>query len=88
MANQRIGTAATAAAHFLAVSWSAFVVAFLYYVALTLVAISVEQLPDAAMVASYLLPVAAYALFLLSRVVRAVSGVHVEIGHLAVPRLQ
>ena len=88
MVNHRIGTAATETVNFLAVPWNAFVAAFLYYVALTLVAISVEQLPDVAMAVSYLLPVAAYALFLLSRLVRAVSAVRVEIGHLAVPRLQ
>ncbi len=88
MAQQRIGTAMEAAAHLLVVPWSAFVGAFLYYAGLTLVAISGTQLPDAAMAAAYLLPAIAYGIFLLSRLVRAVAAVHVDIGHLALPRLQ
>ncbi len=88
MTRQHFGTAAAAIGSFLSVAWGAFVAAFLYYVALTLVAISVEQLPDAAMVAAYLLPVAAYLLLLLSRAIRAVAAVPVEIGQLALPRLQ
>ena len=60
----------------------------MFYVGLTLVAISVEQLPDVAMAAAYVLPVVAYVLLLLARAVRALAGVSVQIGHLAVPRLQ
>ena len=88
MIHQRFRTAATATAMFFAVPWGAFIAAFLYYVGLTLVAVSVEQLPDMAMGAAYLLPVAAFAALLTLRVVRAVLAVPVEIEHWALPRLQ
>ena len=88
MTTQHISKAAGATGVFLAVPWAAFVAVFLYYVGLTLVAISVEQLPDLAMAASYLLPVAGYGLLLLSRMVRAAAAMPVEIGHWAQPRLQ
>ncbi len=80
--------AATATATFFAVPWSGFVAAFLYYVGVTMVAISVERLPDITMSVAYLLPVAAYGMLLLSRIVRAVASVPVEIEHWALPRLQ
>ena len=86
--HQRLRKAATATATFFAVPWGAFVVAFLYYVGLTLVAISVDRLPDIPMAAAYLMPVAAYVVLLLSRVVRGVALVPVEIEHWALPRLQ
>ncbi len=88
MTHQNIRSAAATTTSFFAVPWGAFVAAFLYYVGLTLVAIGVEQLPDAAMAAAYLLPAGAYAALMLSRVVRAVAAVPVEIGHWAQPRLQ
>ena len=81
-------SAALAVIAFVAVPWGAFVSAFLFYVVLTLVAISVQQLPDVAMAAAYLAPVAAYLLLLLTRMVRALAAVPVQIGQLAVPRLQ
>ena len=88
MANHRFRTAASLTVGFLAVPWSAFVSAFLFYVGLTLVAISVEQLPDLTMGAAYLMPVAAYGLLLLVRTMRALAAMPVHIGQLAVPRLQ
>ncbi len=88
MANNRIGTAARTAAAFLTVPWGAFVVAFLFYVVLTLVAIGGQDLPDAAMAVAYLAPVAAYLLVLLSRLLHAVASLPVQIGQLSAPRLQ
>ena len=88
MANHRIRAAAGPAMAFVSMPWSAFVTVFLFYVVLTLVAISVEQLPDVAMAAAYLVPVAAYALLLSVRALHALAAVPVQIGQLAVPRLQ
>ena len=88
MTRQHVRTAATATTTFLSVAWSLFVVVFLYYVVLTLVAISVEQPSDTGMIAAYLLPVAAYGLLLLSRAARALASTPVEIGQLALPRLR
>ncbi len=88
MAGYRIRSVASVALAFFAVPWTAFVAAFLYYVGLTMLAISGEQLTDLAVAATYLVPVAAYALLLATRVTRALAAVPVQIGQLAMPRLQ
>ena len=88
MAVHRTKSATTATAAFLMIPWGAFVAAFLFYVGLTLVAISVTQLPDLAMAAAYLLPIAAYAVILFVRALRALAAVPVQFRPLAVPRLQ
>ena len=73
---------------FCAVPWGAFVAAFLFYVGVTLAAISGAQLADTLMAVLYLLPLAAYLLVLLARALQALSAVTVRIGHFAAPRLQ
>lgn len=88
MANPRSPTTAHAVITAFAVPWTAFVAAFLYYVGLTLVAISVEQLPDVAMMVAYALPVLAYALALVARALQALAAMPVTIGNLVAPRLQ
>ena len=88
MAKSSSYSAASAVISFVAIPWGAFVAAFLFYVGLTMIAIGVEQLPDFAMAGAYLLPVAAYVLLLVSRAVHAVAAVPVQIGQLAVLRLQ
>ncbi len=59
--------------------WSAFVAVFLYYVALTLVAIGGAGLSDLFVAVSYMLPVAAYLGFLVHRSLRALAGAPVEL---------
>ena len=72
---QRSNTAGGAFLRFVAVPWGAFVAAFLFYVGVTLVVFSVEDLPDVLTVAAYLLPVAAYVLVLAARAAAALVGV-------------
>ncbi len=66
---------------FVAVPWAFFVAAFLYTVVFTLVVISGVDLPAGLVVAGYGLPVALYALVLVSRLVHAVAvfGAHVPV---------
>ena len=80
--------ALSASRAFFSVPWAAFVGVFLYYVVLTVVAISVEQLPDVAMTAAYLAPPVAYLAVLLARALRLAESVPVEVGPLAMLRLQ
>ena len=61
-------------AAFVAVPWAAFVGLFLYAVALTMVAIGVDQLSDGVMAVAYGAPVALYALVLLARGVHALAA--------------
>ena len=63
------------------VSWSAFVGVFLYYTALTLVAIGAAELSVTFVATAYLLPVALYAIVLANRAVRALAAVQIDIGH-------
>ncbi len=88
MATHRIKNAAQVTVAFFAIPWAAFVVVFMFYAGLTIVAIGVEQLPDVPVAAAYLLPAAAYGLLIVTRAVRALAAMPVQIGQLAVPRLQ
>lgn len=63
------------------VPWDAFVAAFLYYTLLTLIAIGVAELSVTFITVAYLLPAAAYAVFLTARGVRALAALPIEIGH-------
>ena len=63
----------------LSLPWSAFVAAFLYYAALTLMALGVAGLSGLFVAVSYLLPVAAYLGFLVTRGLRALAGAPVEL---------
>ena len=87
-ATARVTAATRAVVTFFSVPWGAFVAAFLFYVGITLVVFSVQDLPDVALIAAYLLPVAAYLLVLLGRALHALAAVPVHIGQLAAPRLQ
>ena len=60
--------------------WSAFVAAFLYYTALTLVSIGASELAGAFVAAAYLLPAALYAAVLATRAVRALAHLQIDIG--------
>ena len=64
-----------------AIPWNAFVVVFLYYTGLTLLAISVGELSGTFMAAAYLMPAAPYAVLLAHRVMRALAAVKIDIGH-------
>ena len=64
----------------LTVPWNAFVGAFLYYVGLTLLAIGVANLPTLFVAVAYLLPVGAYVGLLVSRAVRALAALPIELG--------
>jgi hypothetical protein len=64
----------------LLVPWDAFVVAFLYYVGLTLLAIGVANLPVLFVAIAYLLPVGAYLGLLVSRAVRALADLPIDLG--------
>ena len=55
-----------------AVPWSMFVAAFLYYTLLALLAISVAQLTDLFMAVAYGLPAALYGVMLVTRLGRSV----------------
>ncbi len=64
----------------IAMPWGAFIAAFLYYAVLTLLAVSGASLPAALVAVSYLLPVALYAGALLTRAVRALDAITIDIG--------
>ncbi len=81
MSGQRTAPAAQAVIAFVAVPWSAFVAGFLYYVALTLVAIGFEQLPDLAMTVAYLMPPAVYGVVLLTRTLGRLSMLPARLAH-------
>ncbi len=66
---------------------NAFVAAFVFYVVVTLVAIGVEQLPDAPMIAAYSLPVVAYAGIILSRALRGAAALTFHVGPAAIPKI-
>jgi hypothetical protein len=66
--------------HGLVVPWDGFVVAFLYYVGLTLLAIGVANLPGLFIAVAYLLPVAAYIGLLVMRAVRALAALPIDLG--------
>ena len=60
---------------------AAFVGLFLYTVLLTLATIGVDQLPGTFMATAYGAPVAAYALLLLARMVRALAALPISLAH-------
>ncbi len=66
--------------HALLVPWDAFVVAFLYYVGLTVLAIGVANLPGLFVAVAYLLPVAAYVGLLVVRAMRALAALPIDLG--------
>ena len=75
----RLGSARTFLSAF-AIPWNAFVVGFLYFTLLTLVALGGVNESALAMVISYGLPVAVYVSWLISRAVHALAMLPVEIG--------
>lgn len=64
----------------LLVPWDAFVVAFLYYVGLTLLAIGVANLSVLFVGVAYVLPVGAYVGLLAMRAVRALADLPIDLG--------
>lgn len=64
-----------------ALPWGAFVAAFLYYTALTLITIGVGELSGVFVAVTYLVPVALYGVVLVSRGLRALAAVQIDIGH-------
>ena len=84
MSGQRTSSAVRAALAFLAVPWAVFVAGFFYYVALTLVAVGFEQLPDLAMTLAYLLPPAVYGVVLTARVFGRLATLSARLAHPAV----
>ena len=72
MTARRIGSAVS-------MPWGLFVAVFLYYVGLTLLALGADQLSEAFVAVSYLLPVAVYAALLVKRAVRRLVGMPVEL---------
>ncbi len=78
MANSRAATPSLLST--ILVSWDLFVAAFLYYVLLTLLAIGVAALPTVFMAITYLLPVAAYAVLVVTRAVRALAALQIDLG--------
>jgi hypothetical protein len=64
----------------LTVPWNAFVGAFLYYTFLTLLTVGGADLPAVAMAVIYLVPLAAYAVFLVNRAVRALAALPIDLG--------
>ena len=64
----------------LVVPWNAFVGVFLYYTALTLVMIGGGEISEGFVAAAFLIPVALYAALLMSRAVRGLAGLRVDIG--------
>ncbi len=79
MANTKISGRNTVLAA-VAVPWDAFVGAFLYYTLLTLIAIGVNDLSNGFMAVSYLLPVGLYVVTLVTRAVRALAAMPIDIG--------
>lgn len=75
------------AVEFLVVPWNAFMAAFVFYVGVTIVAISGVQLPDVPMVAAYVFPVVIYAAVLLSRALHGAASLIPHHAHAAVPAL-
>jgi hypothetical protein len=62
------------------VPWNAFVAAFLYYVALTMLAIGVADLPTVFVALTYMLPLVAYGALIGTRAVRALAAMPIDLG--------
>jgi hypothetical protein len=63
-----------------AVPWNAFVAAFLYYTLLTLLVLGIANLPALFIAVAYLLPVCLYVGLLVSRAVRALAALPIDLG--------
>jgi len=64
-----------------ALPWNAFVAAFLYYTLLTLFVIGGADLGAGLMAVAYILPPALYAGLLLTRALKAIASIEIDIFH-------